>query len=35
MFLRKLINLLFNLCHQIVDIANLCLDYLQHIVSAH
>ena len=35
MFLRKLISLLLNLCHQIVDIANLCLDYLQHLVSVH
>lgn len=35
MFLRKLINLLFNLCHQIIDIINLCLDYLQRFVSTH
>lgn len=35
MFVQKLINLLLNLCHQIVDIANLCLDYLQRLAAKH
>lgn len=35
MFVQKLINLLLNLCHQIVDIVNLCLDYLQGLVATH